>query len=441
MNGTKIIGLKAQNVFNLKAIELDLSDSGNVVMISGKNEAGKSNILNAICAAIAGEKFDRMIREGEEKGIIEVKISGYTIKRVYTEKTDRIEIVNDDGDVKKRPQEFLNDLLGAISFDPLAFARYSGTDGKRKQLDIIKGLVGIDNTDLDQQRKELYEERTIKNRELKQATAVLESTPVPADDTPLEEQSIADLLAKLQQLQEDQKNREKQHQKREDMKIELVAMEDQIEDINSEIAEFQRQIEEIRAKIKNCEEAKETLIVAIGVKRQDIEDYKPQELIPDSDIQAIRRQIELVEVVNKEVRQAKIYRDKKAAVDAVKKDINDLTTKIDSIDQQKRERIAACKFPVEGLGIDDEGVLFGGLPFSQASTARKIRISTEIAMTMNPKLRTILIRDGNDLDSTGMKAIVELAKERDYQVFIEKVDETGKVGVYIESGEVKAINK
>jgi hypothetical protein len=44
------------------------------------------------------------------------------------------------------------------------------------------------------------------------------------------------------------------------------------------------------------------------------------------------------------------------------------------------------------------------------------------------------------LDSAGMAVIEQMARELDFQAWIEVVDETGKVGVVIEDGQVAANN-
>ena len=47
------------------------------------------------------------------------------------------------------------------------------------------------------------------------------------------------------------------------------------------------------------------------------------------------------------------------------------------------------------------------------------------------------IRDGSLLDEDSLRAIAEWAEKNDYQLWIEKVDTTGKVGIVIEDGQVK----
>ena len=63
-----------------------------------------------------------------------------------------------------------------------------------------------------------------------------------------------------------------------------------------------------------------------------------------------------------------------------------------------------------------------------------------MAMALNPEIRVIRITDGSLLDSGNLALIAEMADEHDFQVWIEKVDESGTIGVYIEDGAVAAVN-
>jgi hypothetical protein len=64
------------------------------------------------------------------------------------------------------------------------------------------------------------------------------------------------------------------------------------------------------------------------------------------------------------------------------------------------------------------------------------RVSVAIAMAANPKLRVLRVRDGSLLDEDGIAMLAKLANERDYQIWLERVDSTGKIGVVMEDGEV-----
>ena len=93
--------------------------------------------------------------------------------------------------------------------------------------------------------------------------------------------------------------------------------------------------------------------------------------------------------------------------------------------------------PVEGLGFDDSGVTFNGVPFTQSSAAEQLRVSVAMAMALNPDIRVIRITDGSLLDSTSMAIIEELAREHDFQAWVEVIAEPGEgVGFEIHDGEV-----
>jgi len=58
-------------------------------------------------------------------------------------------------------------------------------------------------------------------------------------------------------------------------------------------------------------------------------------------------------------------------------------------------------------------------------------------MAASPTLRLIRIRDGSLLDDDAMKLLSKMAEKDGYQIWIERVDTSGKVGFIIEDGSVK----
>ncbi|OZA90686.1 MAG: hypothetical protein B7X57_11070, partial [Erythrobacter sp. 34-65-8] len=88
--------------------------------------------------------------------------------------------------------KFLDERLGALSFDPLAFAQ---SDAK-SQLATLLSLVELpfDPSELAAQRKQLYDTRTDVGRSLKEAEGMLASLAEVPEDTPLEEVSLASVL-------------------------------------------------------------------------------------------------------------------------------------------------------------------------------------------------------------------------------------------------------
>ena len=58
-------------------------------------------------------------------------------------------------------------------------------------------------------------------------------------------------------------------------------------------------------------------------------------------------------------------------------------------------------------------------------------------MALNPELRVLWFHHGEMLDSDHWAIIEKLAGDQEYQVWAEKMDESGKVGLFIEDGEIR----
>jgi hypothetical protein len=109
---------------------------------------------------------------------------------------------------------------------------------------------------------------------------------------------------------------------------------------------------------------------------------------------------------------------------------------MDERTKTKTAAIAAAKMPIEGLALEGGRVLFKGIPLDQASSAEQLRVSTAIAMSSNPELRVIRIKDGSLLDPDGMTMLKGMAKENDFQIWIERVADSDPIAIVIEDGNV-----
>jgi predicted ABC-type transport system involved in lysophospholipase L1 biosynthesis ATPase subunit len=78
------------------------------------------------------------------------------------------------------------------------------------------------------------------------------------------------------------------------------------------------------------------------------------------------------------------------------------------------------------------------VPFKQASGAEQLRVSLAMAIALNPKLRVIRIADGSLLDSDNLALVESIARENDFQVWIEMVGDGDGRGIIIEDGSVRA---
>lgn len=415
----KIIKLTSQNIKNLKAIEI--SPDGNVV-ITGANEAGKSSILDSIFCTLTGNRMEDPIRHGQERAQVVVDLGDIIVKRVWTERGERLEVVTKDGDVKKSPQAFLNDIIGKLSFDPLEFQNMKPKD----QRELLKNLVGLDFADIDAEYQKTYEGRTEVNVRIKGIIAQLQSLQAPHPKTPDEEISYKEKLVELQKLRDKRKCFLDVVETNQRRNKQIIENEHDIEKLKQQILDIQYKIKEAENFNRKLQESIDNAIV-------------PPE-VTENEIIAGEASLQDIEKRNVEIRAAIRYRKLVKESNSVKKEVDVFTEKLTRLEQDKATRIANTSMPVSGLSMSDDAVIFDGIPFSQLSTGRRIRVSTAIAMKLNPNVRVIFVRDGSLLDSKGKQAIFDIAKENDYQVWLEATDESGKIGFFIESGEIKAID-
>jgi hypothetical protein len=96
---------------------------------------------------------------------------------------------------------------------------------------------------------------------------------------------------------------------------------------------------------------------------------------------------------------------------------------------------------LDGLELTDEGVLMNGVFFSQLSTAEQIRVSALVAMSQNPNLKIVIVREGALMNSSNLKVLSELAAERGFQVWMEVMRESpGTEGLHIIDGQIAFVD-
>lgn len=395
----KIISLTAENVKRLKAVEI--TPDGNVVTITGRNAQGKTSVLDAIWLALGGgpaaKGTTRPIRDGEAKASVTLDLGDFIVTRSWAGTKSALTVKSREGATFSGPQGVLDALVGRLSFDPLEFTRLSAREQTAALLDLVELDVDLDA--LTAERQAAYDERTEVGRRGK----ALGDTPAIAPGVPDEEVSAGALVASIRAAEA---QRSKQREEREALGLALA----KVKELEADLANWRAAVESHQATVD-----------AHG---------------PLADVDALEAELASVEDTNRAVRANANARDIAARKDALRAEYERLTGRIEAIDQAKSNALATATFPVDGLGFDDTGVTFQGVPFSQASSAEQIRVSLAMAMSLNPRLRVIRILDGSLLDADNLALIEQMAAEQDYQVWIERVSDPSETAVVIEDGEV-----
>lgn len=406
----KIIKLYAENIKRLKAVEI--TPDGVMQIVSGRNGQGKTSILDSIWLALQYRKASldnpSPVRHGTSHGSVQLDLGEYVVTRTFNQKDDgevttSLKLETANGDIVKKPQQILDGIIGDLSFDPLEFSRKNESDQRTILSDLVFKTTGINLNEFDAKIKDAFSKRTEVNREKKRLEGLLTGLKPPDVNDPKEEENLTDLINQLRSTE-----------------YALTAKYERDQKIN-----------ELKDKWKRLSDELEETKLAL-----DKLTILPQITVTQEDRDLLDKKIANIGKLNEKARNNKQYNNILKELQLQEKESEKLSAVIELNEIEKDEALEAAKLPISGLKITESGVLFDGVPFKQLSGAQKLKVSLSLAMASNPSLRVIRITDGSLLDSANLEIIKEMAQEKDFQVWIEMVDDTKKMGVYIEDGTV-----
>lgn len=449
-----ITELKIENYQTIEALHI-FPDDG-VIEFSGKNGAGKSAIIGAtgaIWAMMKGASAHppRPIRDGQKRSTLEMTLGGVLkVKKVFTDPDDsskcRIEVSNiSDKATYKSPAAMLKGMLGVMSLDPIKFHNMS----QAEQLEVVLNMLGVkdDVIAIDAKTADLYTQRTSVNRRGKEASAILSNMPTPnGEDLERGEKSVDELLAKL-----DAQAKEQAQQKNlvELLEIKRSVLDDancqHVKNDNRVVA-LQKEIEEIQA------DSKELMDLSHGVSAEIKMLSAEAEACTAPPVKETRLAITEAVALNKNHEKAKRLQSdlsrQQEIVDGLRAESAKLTRGIQGQGELKGKLFEGKKLPLDGLGIADDGLTWQGKPYGIASKGEALKVAIAISMELNPKFRVIWSEYASLLDPENLEIVRQIVDDKNkdllpddrYQLLLEQVDVSGKVGLYIVDGKVSVNN-
>jgi DNA repair exonuclease SbcCD ATPase subunit len=428
----KIVRFFAENVKRIKVVEVVPPKDANMVVIGGQNDAGKSSCLDAIEMALAGKRSHpaEPLRKGAKSGRVVLDLGDIVVTRTFTKSDTALVVESKAGKQFSGPQAMLDKLYGELTFDPLAFERQEA----KAQAETLRQLVGLDFSDLEKLREKLYADRTLENKTLAMLQASLAGLE-RHEDAPEAEISVQALSAELAAAEALAKAAADAEALAANAEAKRYGAAREAKAAEEEIARLERQLEAAKGR-------RAALLVALdaaltSAQEASAEAVEAGRAVPDT--APLHAKLKEAEGLNEKVRDNFRYAGQEAALSEQRKACEDLTHQIEAIDEEKGRRLAEAKYPVAGLSMDEEGaVLFNGIPFEQASTSDRIRVSVAMGLALHPKLRILLVRDGSLIGEKKLQVIEEMVRESGAQLWLEMMQEepSGRTTVFIEDGMV-----
>ncbi len=392
-------------------LDIEIIPTQSMVTLSGANGAGKSSILHAISILFFGGSFEEpIIHKGKDRAEINTDLGEFSVTWYKTKKSPpKIKIERKDGQPIENTRRALNDLIGGkVLADPMALVNEKDLSKQRQK---FLEALNINTSDIDKKIKNEIENRKSTKKEIKALEAKISAIDFNPSIT--ERVVILELTDSLnsanlhnQSLEMKQKAQKRKRKAYDQKKAEVEALQQEMKDLKSE-----------------------------GLKlKSEIEGF---EMI---DTEKIEQQIKDAETINEQYRANQEHIALLKQVAAEKSKLKDVEVLISNLKTDRDNLLSSASLPDIGITIDDEAVLYNGLPLVKASTGEKIKVCFQYLSTISSNFKVLWIEDGDKLDKKTRKLIIKIAEENNIQVWNERVDESGKIGIYIEEGQVAKNN-
>lgn len=437
--------VKKLELKNFQAIKNFSADfTGDVYLLKGENEVGKSTILKSIVCLLTGER-DAVLRNGEKNGFAKMVVGGdgneYTVELRFTENDPRgtISIKAKDG-MRSTNVSMLRTILNYRNFDAEEFARWSETaDGRRKQIQVVMGLMPAEIADrikaIDTEVLQAKEIRKAVNANVKYKETELESIKAQLSDGDIETYTEPIDLTVL--MQESNKAAE-QRAKAENVKVRLSCLKSALLNIPKERERLAAELGKAKKAYEDAKEFYNRSIENVLAKETETkgEIENAEQWLSEYDAQPKEDAAEKLAAAQKhnaKCQVVKMFHAKQNEVDAERTKANKLNADLDEYAKERAELVAAAKFPIDGLSFGEDGLTLNGVPFAvgKVSDSQIMEVAAKLVIASNPTVNIFRIGRGESLGAKRLQSIVNLAKENGFQGFIEQV-ERGQQNLIVE---------
>lgn len=401
----KINKLEIENVKRVKAVKIEPTANG-LTIIGGKNNQGKTSVLDAIAWALGGDRYrpSQAQREGSviPPNLHIVMNNGLIVER--RGKNSDLKVTDPNG--KKAGQQLLNEFVEQLALDLPKFMEASSREKAQTLLQIIG--VGPRLAELERQEKELYNERTYIGRTADQKEKYAKEQPY-YPEVPSVPVSASELIRQQQEILaqngENQRKRERRHQ-----------LEQEYQSVTEQIQALLAKQGQLEADLKIARETSEGLT--------------------DRSTAELEENISNIEEINRKVR-ANLDKDK-AEEDAkgYREQYKRLTAQIEEIRSQKTDLLKEADLPLPGLGVEDGELVYHGQKWDNMSGSEQLKVSTAIVRRLNPECGFVLLDKLEQMDLDTLHEFGQWLEQEGLQVIATRVSTGGECSLIIEDGYV-----
>ena len=408
----KINKLEIENVKRVKAVKIEPTANG-LTIVGGKNNQGKTSVLDSIAWALGGNSFkpSEATREGSviPPNIHLVMSNGLVVERKG--KNSDLKVIDPSG--QKGGQQLLNEFVEQLALDLPKFMNSNNKEKANTLLQIIG--VGEQLYELEQKEKEVYNRRhTIGQIADQKAKFAKEQPYYP--DAPKEPISASDLIKQQQDILA--RNGENQRKRENLRSLEIQAV------------EVQKQIDDLKAKLFDLGKKQQAIESDLEIARKSALD------LHDESTEELERNIANIEEINVRVR-ANLDKDK-AETDAqdYTDQYNTLTVELEKVRQAKIDLLKGADLPLPGLSVVEGELTYQGHKWDNMSGSDQLKVSVAIVRKLNPKCGFVLLDKLEQMDMDTLAEFGAWLEQEGLQAIATRVSTGPECSILIQDGYV-----
>lgn len=409
----KINSLELDDVKRIRAVKLEPSESG-LTIIGGKNNQGKTSVLDSIAWALGGDKFrpSGAAREGSTvPPHLKVKLSnGIIVERCG--KNSDLKVTDESG--KRGGQQLLNAFISTFALDLPKFMESSSKDKAAVLLQIIG--VGDKLAEYDTQENKLYNRRLEIGRIAEQKAKYAAELP-EYEGVPKEPVSASELIHQQQEILARNGENQRKRDRAEQLKAAHANITSRIEILRSQLSELETQQNSISEDLKIAEQSAAFLY-----------DESTAELENNiRDIESINIKIRSNLDKEKAEMEAKQYKD----------EYDSLTGMIETVRADRRKLLDNAALPLPGLSVDNGELTYNGAKWDCMSGSEQLRVAAAIVRKLNPECGFVLMDKLEQMDIETLNEFGTWLEAEGLQAIATRVSTGDECSIIIEDGYVK----
>lgn len=404
---TRITSLELENIKRIKAVRISPTETG-LTVIGGKNGQGKTSVLDAIMWILGGERYrpSEPKREGSVTppyGKITLS-NGLVVERKG--KNSDLKVIDPSGN--RAGQQLLNEFISQFALD---LPKFMNGNNKEKA-DTLLQVIGVGDKlyELDQQEKELYNQRRTIGQIADQKKKYAAELPV-YPDVPAEPISATELIKEQQEILAINGENQRKRQRLAKLQSEADTLRGQIEELLAKQAKIHSDLE----------------IAQMDAK--DLQDQSTAEIEKSiADIEEINRKVRMNLDKEKAETEAQEYTNKYEAH----------TERIEAVRKERANLLDGANLPLEGLSVEDGELTYKGFKWDNLSGADQMKVGVAIVRKLNPKCGFVLLDKLEQMDLDTLQEFSAWLKQEGLQVIATRVSTGDECSIIIEDGYSKS---